>query len=93
MILGVLAAALYIAGQIKGTTEAISEFRTGDADAGEDTLGNLWILYLLGAVIVSMLLIGLMGTSPFWIYVPPFFALGTAAVVGLAFFMEKSLEK
>lgn len=93
MILGVVAAAIYIAGQIKGTKEALSEFRSEEDSEGEDSLGNGYAVYLVGAVIVSMLLIGLMGAAPFWIYIPPFFAIGSAAVVGWAFFVERTLER
>jgi hypothetical protein len=93
MILGVLASALYIAGQIKGTKDALAEFRTTEEDEGEDTLSQAYIAYLIVAVIVSMLLIGLMGVASFWIYVPPFFAIGSAAVVGWAFFIERTLER
>lgn len=89
LILGAVATLIFIAGYIRGARTALANH--DDPKIEIDDTGDVetywWPIVL--AVLAAATLIGLVGVSPFFIYVAPLFAIGTAAVNGLAFFLEK----
>lgn len=90
LLLGAAATLVFVLGYVKGTTNAIRNHQSGTqpaaavADAGES---STWKIAF--AVLAAAALIGLIGVSPSFFYLPPLLVIGTAAVNGFAFFFDK----
>ncbi len=84
VILGLLGAAIFLTGFVKGVREAIREYRHPEPDA-EWTDGGHYGAGALFAVVASAVVIALAGVSPVWIYAGPLLAIVTATGVGIAF--------
>jgi hypothetical protein len=89
MILGAAATLLFIAGYIRGTRTALASY--DDPKIEVDDSGDIHTYWwpIVVAVLAAATIIGLVGVSPIFIYAGPLLAIGTAAVNGLAFFLEK----
>ena len=89
VILGALATALFVAGYFRGTGNAIRNHRStiqpSAAIAEEKSYG--WSMAF--AVLAAAALIGSLGVSPAFFYLPPLLVIGTAAVNGYAFFLDR----
>lgn len=88
LILGLCAAALFLAGFVRGLRNAILEYRRGRPESSEVPEYNYAGMAVI-SVIASAVIIGLAGFSPAFIYVGPLLALCTAAGIGTAFFVER----
>jgi hypothetical protein len=84
VILGLLGAAIFLTGFVKGVGEAIREYRNPEPEsewADEGRYGSSAFF----AVLASAVVIALVGVAPVWIYAGPVLAIVTATGVGLAF--------
>lgn len=93
LILGAIATVIFVAGYIRGVRTAIMTY---DDDRIEtDTSGdieNYW--WKIGfAVLAASTVIFMVGVSHEFVYVGPFLAIMTAALNGVAFFLEKQPVK
>jgi len=81
---GLLGAAIFISGFVKGVREAIRQHGdlTPEADWSDDGRYGSSAFF---AVLASAVVIALVGFSPVFIYVGPLLAIVTATGVGLAF--------
>jgi hypothetical protein len=84
VVFGLLGAAVFLTGFVKGVREAIREYRHPEPDV-EWTDGGHYGAGALFAVVASAAVISLAGFSPAWIYAGPLLAIVTATGVGLAF--------
>lgn len=96
LVLATAATVLFVAGYARGVRQAIRDHRrpeTGAAlaspgsstvDVGDTNYG--WLVAL--AVFSAAAVIGLIGVVPQMIYAGPLLAIGTAAVIGFAFFHD-----
>jgi hypothetical protein len=84
VILGVLGAATFLTGFVKGVREAVREYRHPEPE-GEWTDEGHYGAGALFAVVASAVVIALAGVSPAWIYAGPLLAIVTATGVGVAF--------
>lgn len=92
VVLGLAATPLFLAGFVRGLSNAISEYRSGvpePTDVPDDKLGGTAAI----SVVASAVIIALAGVAPQFIYIGPFLVIGTAAACGVAFFLEKSAAK
>ncbi|MFH1342128.1 MAG: hypothetical protein ABIL01_13150 [Pseudomonadota bacterium] len=89
ILLGALATVLFVAGYFRGTGNAIRNHRSSvqpsAAIAEERSYG--WSMAF--AVFAAAALIGSLGVSPVFFYLPPLLVIATAAVNGLAFFLDR----
>jgi hypothetical protein len=90
IVLGFMATVLFVAGYFKGTSNAVRNHRStiqpSAAIAEEKSYG--WSMAL--AVLAAAALIGSIGVSPVFFYLPPLLVIGTAAVNGYAFFLDQN---
>jgi hypothetical protein len=90
LVLGALATGLFVAGYFRGTANAIRNHRStiqpSAAIADEKAYG--WSMAF--AVVAAAALIGSLGVSPVFFYLPPLLVIGTAAVNGYAFFLDRN---
>ena len=84
VILGLLGAAIFLTGFVKGVGEAIREYRNPEPE-GEWTDEGHYGSSAFFAVLASAVIIALVGVAPAWIYAGPVLAIVTATGVGLAF--------
>lgn len=90
LIFAGLATLLFIAGYIRGTRIALASH--GDDRIEVDDTGDIqhfWPSALL-AVVVATVVIGLAGVIPQFVYVGPALCIFTAAMNGIAFFLEEA---
>jgi hypothetical protein len=88
LILGLCAAALFLAGFVRGLRNAIIEYRRGKPEPAE-VPDYKYAGMAAVSVVASAVIIALAGFSPAWIYAGPLMALCTAAGIGVAFFVER----
>jgi hypothetical protein len=81
---GLLGAATFIAGFVKGVREALRQHREPQREAPWSDNGRYGISAVF-AVLASAAVITLVGENPLWIYAGPLLAIVTATGVGLAF--------
>ena len=84
VVFGLIGAAIFIVGFLKGVRDTIRERRnpTPESDeVDEKPYGSSAIF----AVLASAVVIGLAGVAPAWIYLGPLLAIVTAIGVGVAF--------
>jgi len=84
IILGLLGAATFLSGFVKGVREAIREYRHPQPE-GEWTDSGHYGASAFFAVLASAIIMALVGFAPAWIYAGPLLAIGTATGVGIAF--------
>lgn len=84
VVLGLLGAATFLTGFLKGVREAIDEYRHPQPESDWTDDGRYGASAVF-AVLASALVIGLVGVAPAWIYAGPLLAIVTATGVGLAF--------
>jgi hypothetical protein len=88
LVLGICAAAVFLAGFIRGLRNAIIEYRRGKPEPAEVPEYNYAGMAVI-SVVASAIVIALAGFGPNWIYAGPLLALCTAVGIGTAFFVEK----
>jgi hypothetical protein len=84
VVFGLIGAAIFIVGFLKGVRDTIRERRNPSPESDEvdeKAYGSSAIF----AVLASALVIGLAGVAPAWIYLGPLLAIVTAIGVGVAF--------
>jgi hypothetical protein len=86
VMLGLLAAATFLTGFVKGVREAVSDYRHPEPEAAWTDEGH-YGLSAFFAVLASAVVIALVGVAPVWIYAGPLLAIVTATGVGLAFLL------
>ena len=88
LALGAAATALFVAGYIRGVRNALLTY--DDDQIETDTSGDIDVFWWkIGAgVLAASLVIFLVGVSPVFVYLGPLLAILTAAMNGLAFFVE-----
>ncbi len=84
VILGLIGAAIFLTGFIKGVGEAIREYRNPEPESEWTDEGHYGASAFF-AVLASAVVIALVGVTPAWIYAGPILAIVTATGVGLAF--------
>lgn len=84
VILGLLGAATFLTGFVKGVREAIREYRDPQPVTEWTDEGHYGASAFF-AVLASAVVIALVGVNPAWIYAGPVLAIVTATGVGLAF--------
>ncbi|MCS0497683.1 hypothetical protein [Ancylobacter mangrovi] len=88
LVLGICAAALFLAGFARGLRNAVIEYRRGKPEPTEVPDYN-YVGMAAISVVISATVIALVGVAPMWIYAGPLMVLGTAAGIGVAFFVER----
>lgn len=88
VVLGIAAALLFLAGFARGVRNAVLEYRQGRPEPTEVPDYN-YVGYAAISVVLSASFIALAGVAPMWIYAGPLLVLGTAAGIGIAFFVER----
>lgn len=88
VVLGLCAAALFLAGFIRGLRNAILEYREGKPEPTDVPDYNYAGMAAI-SVVASAIVIALAGFSPAFIYIGPLLALCTAAGIGTAFLVER----
>jgi hypothetical protein len=88
IILGLGAAALFLTGFGRGLRNAIAEYRN-NAVGPTDVPDFNYLGVAAISVVASGIVIALAGVNPMFIYIGPLLAIGTAAGIGIAFFVEK----
>ncbi|MGF1620750.1 MAG: hypothetical protein ACFCUR_09060 [Rhodomicrobiaceae bacterium] len=91
-VLGGIATLIFIAGYIRGARTALATYddeRIEVNDGGD--IQHFWLPIGL-AVIAAATIIGLVGVIPAFIYVGPALAIFTAAMNGVAFFIEEKTD-
>lgn len=88
VVLGIAAALLFLAGFARGVRNAVLEYRRGKPEPSEVPDYNYVGLAAI-SVVLSATFIALAGVAPIWIYAGPLLVLGTAAGIGIAFFVER----
>jgi hypothetical protein len=86
VILGLLGAATFLTGFVKGVREAVRDYRHPEPEAAWSDERH-YGLSAFFAVLASAIVIGLVGVAPAWIYAGPLLAIVTATGVGLAFLL------
>lgn len=81
---GILGAAIFLTGFIKGVREAIVEYRNPQPESDWTDEGYYGASAFF-AVLASAIVIALVGVAPAWIYAGPLLAIITAIGVGTAF--------
>jgi hypothetical protein len=85
-----VATVVFVAGYIRGAKTALATYdddRIEVNDSGD--IKHFWLPIVL-AVIAATAIIGLVGVIPAFVYVGPALAIFTAAMNGVAFFIEDS---
>ncbi|TCK30747.1 hypothetical protein EV667_0847 [Ancylobacter aquaticus] len=88
VVLGIAAALLFLAGFSRGVRNAVVEYRRGKAEPNDVPPYN-YVGMAAVSVVLSASFIALAGVAPMWIYAGPLLVLGTAAGIGIAFFVER----
>lgn len=88
LVLGIAAALLFLAGFARGVRNAVLEYRRGKPETAESADFN-YVGLAAVSVVLSASFIALAGVAPMWIYAGPLLVLGTAAGIGIAFFVER----
>ena len=87
LVAGLAATALFLAGFFRGARQAIA---ARDVPASTEPAGEAGHLgTAIFAVAASALVITAIGLFPAAIYAGPFLAIGTAAAVGITFFIDR----
>jgi hypothetical protein len=84
VVLGLLGAATFLTGFVKGVREAVREYRNPEPETEWVDEGHYGSSAFF-AVLASAVVIGLVGVAPAWIYAGPVLAIVTATGVGIAF--------
>lgn len=84
--LGLAATLLFLAGFIRGARQAVAARDTAPSDAPVADSGHLGTAIF--AVVASAAVIAAVGFFPAAIYLGPLLAIGTAAAVGIAFYLD-----
>jgi hypothetical protein len=92
VVLGLLGAAIFLTGFVKGVGEAIREYRNPEPE-GDWTDEGHYGSSAFFAVLASAIVIALVGVAPAWIYAGPILAIVTATGVGLAFLVGNRRPK
>lgn len=89
LILGAIATAVFIAGYIKGTKIALASYNDDTIEV--DDSGDIQTYWgpIFAAVLFAVVIVGLAGVHPAFIYAGPACAVGTAFGIGLAFFVDR----
>ena len=90
ILIGIFATILFIAGYVIGIKQSFADSASDD-EVTEYEDSNYTISIFL-AVLASAGIIFLAGVNPIFIYVGPFLAIVTAAMVGYAFFFERNMR-
>jgi hypothetical protein len=88
VVLGLCATALFLLGFVRGLRNAILEYRAGKpapAEVPDYNYAGMAVFSVVGSAVI----IALAGFGAGWIYAGPLLAIGTAAGVGAAFFVER----
>ena len=88
VILGLCAAAVFLAGFARGLRNAVLEYRQGKPEPTVVPEYNYAAMTAI-SVVASAVIIALAGYSPGFIYAGPMLALCTAVGIGTAFFVER----
>ncbi|WAC27863.1 hypothetical protein [Ancylobacter sp. SL191] len=88
VVLGIVATLLFLAGFSRGVRNAVLEYRRGKPEPTEVPDYN-YVGVAAVSVVLSAGFIALAGVAPMWIYAGPLLVLGTAAGIGIAFFVER----
>ena len=90
IVLGALATVLFVAGYARGTANAIRNHRSTiqPGAAAENEKTYWWPMAF--AVLAAAALIGSLGISSAFFYLPPLLVICTAAVNGYAFFLDRN---
>jgi hypothetical protein len=84
VILGVLGAATFLTGFVKGVREAVGDHQHPQPES-DWTDKSHYGAGAVFAVLASAVVIALVGVTPLWIYAGPLLAIVTATGVGIAF--------
>jgi ABC-type branched-subunit amino acid transport system permease subunit len=88
-IIGAIATLLFVAGYIRGTKTALATYDDESIEVNDSgDIQHFWLPIGL-AVIAAAAIIGLVGVVPAFVYVGPALAIFTAAMNGIAFFVEE----
>ena len=87
LVAGLAATALFIAGFLRGTKQAIAARDVPPGTEAVSETGHLGTAIF--AVIASAAVIAAVGFFPAAIYLGPLLAIGTAAAVGIAFYLDR----
>lgn len=90
LVLGAAATILFVAGYVRGVREAIATHADPELEVDDTGDVNAFWWQIALAVLAAALVIGLAGVSPMFIYLGPLLVIGTAAMNGLAFFVDRS---
>lgn len=92
LLFGIIATVLFFAGYVRGTRTAIATYNDPkiEVDDSGDVQAYWWQIAV--AVLAAATIIGMVGVSPAFIYVGPALAIVTAAMNGIAFFIEDQPE-
>jgi len=90
ILFGVFATILFISGYVIGIRQSFSDAAI-DEEITDYEDSNYTVAIAL-AVLASATIIFLGGVSPIFLYVGPFLAIVTAAMVGYAFFFERNMR-
>ncbi|MEP4377963.1 MAG: hypothetical protein ABJ215_05575 [Alphaproteobacteria bacterium] len=89
----VAATALFVVGYARGAKTAMATYDTAGMEIDEHGDVQSFGWQIAAAVVAASAIIGLVGVFPAFIYVGPALAIVTAAVNGIAFFMERTSVK
>jgi ABC-type proline/glycine betaine transport system permease subunit len=92
LVFGALATVIFVVGYVRGARIAIATYDadTVEVDDSRDVQHFWW--QIAAAVATASVVIGLVGVIPEFVYVGPALAIFTAAMNGVAFFLEKAPE-
>jgi hypothetical protein len=88
LLFGAAATILFVAGYIRGALIAIANHDAAEVEVDDSGDVHAYWWQIGAAVAASATIIGLSGIHPAFIYFGPALAIVTAAVNGLAFFLE-----
>jgi hypothetical protein len=88
LALAAAATALFVMGYVKGTREALSTYNDDSVETDDRGDVETYWWHMGFAVVASAMVIASAGVSPAFIYLGPFLAIVTAAMIGVAFLVD-----
>jgi hypothetical protein len=89
LVLGAAATILFVAGYVRGVREAIATHADPELEVDDSGDVDAFWWQIAVAVVAGAVVIFLAGVNPAFIYLGPLLVIGTAAMNGLAFFVDK----